>query len=278
MIHFIRTPIKILRKMLKYSLFNKSNPFAIAAVIFLLSSCVTQRQVEYLQNKDKLIKNFTEAEFPDYRLKPNDELYIQIHSLDEGAANIFSNAGNLPSGNLGSPTPYSASLISYSIDKDGYLMLPVIGKILAKEKTVAEVSVILRDSLYHVLNQPIVTAKLVNRYVSVLGEVRNPGHFIYSQEKLSVFDALGLAGDITDYANPDKIIIIRNENGENILNKLSLTSSEILASELFYLRPNDIMYVKPLNNKVWRVRQIPLSLLLSALTTGLLIYEIINIR
>ena len=195
---------------------SKSNPLfvsfhkninVIALVIFLglLSSCVTQRKVEYLQDRNKNIKAFKEAEFPDYRLKPNDELYIQINSLDEAAANVFSNGKQDPY--LGSMQPYGASLLSYSIDKEGYLLLPVIGKILVKDKTLSEVSVILKDSLNHILNQPIVSVKLVNRYVSVLGEVKNPGHFPYSQDKLTIYDALGLAGDITDYGNRNKVIL-----------------------------------------------------------------------
>ena len=240
----------------------------------LLASCVTQRKVEYLQDNNKNIKAFSEAEFPDYRLKSNDELYIQINSLDEGAANVFSNPANQSSRSMGNMSPYSASLTSYSIDKEGYLLMPVIGNIYVKDKTISQVSIILRDSLYHILNQPIVSVKLVNRFVSVLGEVRTPGHYPYSQEKLSIYDAIGLAGDITDYGNRDMVILIRNENGENIRAHLDLTKSEILASGFYYLRPNDIVYVKPLRNKFWGMRQFPFSILFSTITTGLLIYNI----
>ena len=193
----------------------KLTRFLIAiSILMMFSSCVTQRRVEYLQDSNKNFKAFKEAEFPDYRLKPNDELYIQINSLDEAAANVFSNSRQDPY--AGSMQPYGASLLSYTIDKEGYLLLPVIGKILVKDKTISEVSVILRDSLNHILNQPVVSVKLVNRFVSVLGEVKNPGHFTYSQDKLTIYDALGLAGDITDYGNRNKVILIRNVNGENI--------------------------------------------------------------
>jgi polysaccharide export outer membrane protein len=238
----------------------------------LFSSCVTQRKVEYLQDKSKNIKAFDEVEFPDYRLKPNDELYIRINSLDEAAANVFSNVGQQPSS--GYIDPYAASLMSYSIDKEGYLLLPVIGNVLVKGKTLSQVSLILRDSLNHVLNQPIVSVKLVNRNISVLGEVKNPGHYFYSQDKLSVFDAISLAGDINDYGNRNKVIIVRNENGENIRAHLDLTKSEILASGFYYLRPNDIVYVMPLRNKFWGMRQFPFSIIFSTITTGLLIYNI----
>jgi|ERR1035437_6421787 polysaccharide export outer membrane protein len=253
--------------------FHKNiNVSALVIFLGLLSSCVTQRRVEYLQDKNKNIKSFKEAEFPDYRLKPNDELYIQINSIDEAAANVFSNSRQDPY--VGSMQPYGASLLSYSVDKDGYLLLPVIGKILVKDKTLSEVSVILKDSLTHILNQPIVSVKLVNRYVSVLGEVKNPGHFSYSQDKLTIYDALGLAGDITDYGNRNKVILIRNVNGENIRINVDITESDILASDYYNLRPNDIVYVKPLRNKFWGMRQFPFEILLSTLTTGLLIYNI----
>jgi polysaccharide export outer membrane protein len=252
----------------------KLTRFLIAiSILVMFSSCVTQRRVEYLQDSNKNFKAFKEAELPDYRLKPNDELYIQINSLDEAAANVFS-AGKEQSYYVGTMQPYGASLMSYSIDKEGYLFLPLIGKILVKDKTISEVIVILKDSLTHILNQAIVTVKLVNRYVSVLGEVKNPGHFTYSQDKLTIYDALGLAGDITDYGNRNKVILIRNVNGENIRVSMDITKSDILGSDYYNLRPNDIVYVKPLRNKFWGMRQFPFTILFSALTTALLFYSI----
>jgi polysaccharide export outer membrane protein len=260
------------RNQLLVCVYKNINVIALVIFLGLLSSCVTQRRVEYLQDKNKNIKSFKETEFPDYRLKPNDELYIQINSLDEAAANVFSNGRQ--DYYFGSIEPYGASLLSYSVDKDGYLLLPVIGKILVKDKTLSEVSVILKDSLNHILNQPNVSVKLVNRYVSVLGEVKNPGHFPYSQDKLTIYDALGLAGDITDYGNRNQVILIRNVNGENIRISVNITKSDILASDYYNLRPNDIVYVKPLRNKFWGMRQFPFTILFDTLTTGLLIYNI----
>jgi polysaccharide export outer membrane protein len=240
-----------------------------------LTSCVTQRKVEYMQNKNKDEIAFGEAEFPDYKLKPNDELYIQINSLDVGAANVFSNSSNQAFINTGGLTPYGASLISYSIDKNGNLLLPVIGNISANGKTLAQFSLILRDSLKHILNEPIVSVKLVNRYITILGEVHSPGHFPYSQEKLTVYDALGLAGDIGEYGNRNEVILVRNENGKNIRINLNLTRSDIFASDYYNLRPNDIIYVKPLRNKFWGMREFPFSILFSTITTGLLLYNVI---
>lgn len=243
-------------------------------VFSIITSCVTQSKVEYLQDKNKSIKAFREAELTDYLLKPHDELFVQISSLDDLTANIFQSTGNQRSGIYATSTPYSASLNSYTVDREGYIQLPVIGNILVRNKTISQVSLILRDSLSHILHEPVVTMKLVNRYVSVLGEVRSPGHFPYSQEKISILDALGLAGDITDYGDRNKVILIRNENNENIRINLNLTNSEILSSDNYIIHPNDIIYVKPLRNKFWGMRQFPFSVVFSTITTGLLIYNI----
>lgn len=258
------------------NLHNGCNNCTLPALIItlsLLSSCVAQRNVEYLQDVNETIKSFTETEFPDYKLKANDELYIQINSLDEEAANVFSSSRQ-QSAYFGSIQPYGASLLSYSVDKEGYLLLPVIGKILVRDKTLSDVNLIIKDSLTHVLNQPVVSVKLVNRYVTVLGEVLNPGHFSYAQEKLSVYDAIGLAGDMTEYGNRNRVLLIRNENGENLRINLDLTKSEMLVSNYYYLRPNDMIYIKPLRKKFWGMREFPFSVLFSTLTTGLLIYNI----
>ena len=241
-------------------------------ILLAFSSCVTQRSVEYMQDENNDIKAFAEADFEDYRLKPNDELYIQINSLDEASANFF-NTGRQQSYGSGSINPYGASLLSYSVDKDGFLLLPVIGKLPVKDKTISEVSLIVKDSLTNILNQPVVSIKLVNRYISVLGEVRSPGHFSYAQEKLSIYDAISMAGDITDYGNRNNVILIRNENKENLRINLDLTKSEMLASGYYNLRPNDIIYVKPLENKFWGMRQFPFSVLFSTFTLALLIYN-----
>jgi polysaccharide biosynthesis/export protein len=256
----------------------KRNVYILIVVTFfgLITSCVSQREVEYLQDKDKRIKSFNDPEIQDYKLKPSDELYIQINSLDEAAANIFSGSVNQQSGAIGGMQPYGASLVSYAIDKEGFLILPVIGKIFVKEKTINQVSEILKDSLITILNQPIVTVKLVNRYISVLGEVRNPGHFPYAQEKLTVYDAMGLAGDITEYGNRGNVILTRNEAGKNFRINLDLTKSDILASNYYYLRPNDILYVKPLRKKFWGMREFPFSIILSTISTALLIYTVVT--
>ena len=244
-------------------------------VILLLTSCVTQKNLEYLQDENMTIKAFDEADFPDYKLKPNDELFIQISSLDDEASGVLSRS-NEPTYYVGNMQPYGASMLSYAIDKEGFLLLPVMGRIHVQDKTLSEVTGVLMDSLSHILYQPIISVKLVNRYVSVLGEVKFPGQYPYAQDKLSIYDALALAGDITVYGNRNEVILVRNENGKNSRINIDLNSSDILGSDYYHLRPNDMIYVKPLKKRLWGMDQFPYALILSTITTALLIFTVVN--
>jgi polysaccharide biosynthesis/export protein len=250
--------------------------FIASVLIFLVSSCVTQHNLEYIQDKNKTVKTFNESPIEDYKLKSNDELFIQINSLDEASANIFSSTSSQQNYNVGSMDPYGASLMSYAVDKDGYIHLPVIGSLSVRDKTLAQVVEMLKMSLSNILSQPIISVKLVNRYISVLGEVQNPGHFVYAQDKLTMYDAISLAGDITVFGNREEVILIRNENGKNIRINVNLNRSEILSSEYYNLRPNDIVYVKPLRKRFWGMDQFPYAVILTTITTALLIYTVIK--
>jgi polysaccharide biosynthesis/export protein len=255
---------------------KKISAILTVSILFFIVGCVTQRDLEYLQAKDTNINAYKEADLPDYKLKPNDELYITITSLDEVNTNVFSNGGSQQNMIGSSIQPYGASLVSYSINKDGFLNLPIIGSFNVKDKTLVQVSNIIKDSLINILSQPTVTVKLVNRYISVLGEVRIPGHYPFAQEKLTIYDALGLAGDMTVYANRKEVLLTRNENGKNNIIRIDLTKPEILESNYYYIRPNDLVYVKPLKKRVWGMAQFPFGVLLSTISTFLLIYTVVK--
>jgi polysaccharide export outer membrane protein len=238
----------------------------------ILSSCVTQRNLEYLRKDKKTSAAFSEPKFSEYRLQPNDALYIQISSLDDESTNIFAQSARRQF----TLDPFSAYLSSYTIDQEGYIQLPVIGKIRASGKTTLEVSQLIKDSVENILSMPLVSVKLVNQYVSVLGEVTSPGHYIYSQDKLTIFNALGLAGDITPYGNRNKVTLIRNENGKTIQVNFDLTSQEILSSRYYYIQPNDLIYVRPLRKRLWGMEEFPFALIFSTITTSLVVYTFIQ--
>lgn len=256
--------------------FIHSCPNAILIVLlvipFLLNSCVTQRTLEYIHKSPKSQAVYSEAAFSDYLLQPSDALYIQISSLDDAASNVFAQSG----GSQSALDPYSAYLNSYTIDRDGYVRLPVIGRILVSGKTTLQVTELIRDSVENILSLPVISVKLVNQYVSVLGEVRSPGHYVFSQDKLTIFNALGMAGDITSYGNRKQVNLTRNVSGKIISKSLDLTSPDILSSNYFYIQPNDLIYVKPIRKRFWGMEQFPFTLILSTITTGLVIYTFIQ--
>ncbi len=236
----------------------------------ILSSCVTQRNLEYMRdNKATVI--FNEPEFIDYRLQPNDALHIQITSQDDATTNIYA-ASDMQR----SLDPYGAYMNSYPIDNEGYISLPVVGKIPVMDKTTRQVSEMIKDSISNILDEPIVKVRLVNQYVSVLGEVETPGHYNYSQDKFTIFNALSLAGDITLYGNRKEVVLTRNENGKNIKMKIDLTKPDILASQEYYIQPNDIIYVKPLHKRFWGMEEFSFTILFSTITTAIVVYTFIQ--
>lgn len=249
--------------------------FAIIFILVLISiSCVTQKDLEYMRDKKDALIIYKDAKVPDYKLKPNDELYITIKSLDDATTNVFLQPSQ--SSNDNAMNPYGASLLSYLISSEGYLQLPVIGNVKVANKTIPEVSVMLQDSLEYILSHPTVTVKLVNRYVSVLGEVRAPGHFSYSQEKLTIYDAIGLAGDILDYGNRHEVLVTRNEGGENKRFIVDLGNPETLSSNIYYLKPNDMVYVKPMKKKFWDLRTFPYGFSVALVSTAILVYTALS--
>ncbi len=243
--------------------------------ILVFSSCLTNKNLTYLQGDLSQAKEF-QSSTAEYKIKEKDELYIQISSLDEASASIFSSLGNQQYVNLGVIQPYGASMVSYTVEKDGCITLPVIGKLIVKDKTLEEVREAITNNVSNILSQPTVSVKLVNRYVTVLGEVNRPGMYHYFKDEVSIYEAIGLAGDITNWGNRNEVIILRNKNGKNLQIVLDLNNRAMLSSENLYVSPNDIIYVKPLKKKFWGLQEFPYDVLLSAITAAILLYSVVK--
>lgn len=237
-----------------------------------ISSCVTQRNLEYMRKDNATPTVYNAPLFSDYKLQNDDALYIHITSLDDASSNVFGQNAM----QQGGMDQYGAYLSSYTIDQNGYVQLPVIGKIKALGKTTNEVSELIRDSVQNILSMPTVTVKLVNQNVSVLGEVHAPGHYVFNQDKLTIFNALGLAGDLTEYGDRKHVSLVRFENGKNVRYIFDLTDPNVLSSSVYYIQPNDLIYVKPIKKRIWGMQEFPFSLLLSIVTTTLVVVTFIQ--
>jgi polysaccharide export outer membrane protein len=241
----------------------------ILVIILLLNSCIPLHKLEYLQDPVVEKNVFKLNEKPVNRIKQNDELYIRVSSFDDVAHNFFGTQSNTNFMNTG--TDVAISLISYIVNDSGYIYFPILDHIYVNGLTIDEATLKLKNLLSEYFNQPTVIIKFVNKRISVLGEVENPGSFIYTHERINVFEALSLAGDITIHGNKKDILLLRTENDSIIKIKMNLLRDEILYSNYYYLKSDDILYVRPRNSVKWSVITVPVTLALSTITTALLL-------
>lgn len=178
------------------------------------------------------------------RIQPNDILRIQVISTNPAATQPF-NLSSEGSGGLG----------GYLVNSDGFIDFPTIGKIELQGLSIEEVKDTIASLLAPYFEEvPIIQVRLANFKVSVNGEVSNPGSFNVVNDRLTVIDALTLAGDFTSYSSRDSILVIREQSGLRTFGYVSFTSSDLFNSEYFYLQQNDVLYVRPARTKVNSVR------------------------
>lgn len=223
---------------------------AILLLAFQLSSCVNTRKATYFNDVGNL--SFPEIfEDGDPILQENDILSISVSSLNPEAAKIF-NATNVTATQTSSSTGTTTQASGYLIDKEGIIRFPLLGRIkaagMSKKGLREEITQQLIDK--KLLLDPIVDVRFLNYRVSVLGEVKNPSVLTIPNEKVTILEALGLAGDLTIYARRDNVLLIRNEDGIKKTRRIDLTSGEIFTSPYYYLRSNDVIYVQPNKSKV----------------------------
>jgi len=245
-------------------------PFFIA--ILLLSSCVPHKRIIYLQEKTEGFNYSDTIPFQktDYLIKPFDNLYIRVISLDEKTYSFFNMTSSQYQQNyLTNET--SIYLNSYSVDEDGFIYLPYIGKLLIKGNTIKEAENIVQGKVDEYLKDATVILKLVNYNITILGEVNQPGKFSIYQNEINLFQALGMAGDLTERSNKYKVQLIRKYPKGSLIKEIDLTDKNIIHSEFYWLMPDDIIYVERLKSKSFVSEAFPYSLIFSTITTTLLI-------
>lgn len=219
----------------------------------LLSSCGTSKEVVYFQD---LKPGESEIKLPEVQtitVQPEDKISIIVNSRDPQLTDLF----NLPivSRQLGqslrtggNTTGSSQGISGYTVDAEGNIDFPVIGKIHVAGMKREEIAKFIKDKLIadNLVKDPVVTVEFMNLCVSVLGEVNNPGRFNIDRDRLTVLDALSLAGDLTIYGNRYKVLVLRQEGDTQRVYGINLTSGEHLySSPAYYLQQNDVVYVEP---------------------------------
>lgn len=232
----------------------------IIIVTALLASCSTPKKVEYFQDADLLHGMALQTE-QKFRLRPSDKINIVVNSSNPMLENQFTlTTTNNTSYTLGATvTPKSTAgrpwsgtqTIAYTVDDQGTINFPLLGKISVGGKTRAEVSQYIQDRLIarKLVEDPIVTVEYVNIGVNVLGEVNKPGHIDVTKDCFTIIDAISYAGDLTINGKRDNVLVSRKIDGVNNIYRVDLTDMQsVLQSPGYYLQQNDIVYVSP-NNK-----------------------------
>ena len=221
-----------------------SKKFAIICVIFSLSlaSCVSKKDVVYFQNA-KDFETLVDTDTFTPKFKVNDIVSIFVSTFDMEAVEPF----NLAKGGSDISNP---QFIDYLVNIDGNIDYPVLGKIKFLGLSMQEAQDLLKDKLALYLKDPIVNIRILNFRISVLGEVRSPGRYDVSGERITVLEALAMAGDLNIKGHRENVLVIRDFNGSKTYTRVDLTNKELFNSPVYYLTQNDVVYVEPNNSAV----------------------------
>lgn len=250
-------------------------PVVLVLTIILASSCADSRKAIYFNN---IGNSVIESTMPDLEpvIQKSDLLAIYVSSANAEASMLF-NTLNMPSAASATSQSTITQSIGYLVGQDGNIQFPVLGKIqaaaLTKKQLTDKITGLLNDK--GLLKDPIVNISFLNFRVTVLGEVGRPTVISVANEKISMLEALGLAGDLTIYAKRDNVLLIREEGGKKIIRRINLNTQEIFTSPYYYLKTNDVVYVEPNKSKVANSgrAQVILPIVFSALSLLTIIFS-----
>lgn len=221
-------------------------------VAFCLSSCISYEQSLLLQEPDE--GSYEAGPQPEvYKVRANDILNINVKSFDQSNAEFISpeNQQNVQVAQLGTGNP-QLFFNGYSMDESGRIDVPLIGTVSVLGLTLREIELILEDKLKPYVKFSKITVSLSNFRVTVMGEVNSPGvQYIYEKE-YDLLQAIANAGDLTEFANRQKVRLMRKEGRKIKSVWLDLTKPEVMGSEYFLLKQGDYVYIEPLKAKVTR--------------------------
>lgn len=224
----------------------------VVAAAFLLYSCSTPKQITYFNDLRPGESEMSITDPNEIRIQPKDELSILVNCQDQRLTNLF----NLPVmsqqiGQEGS-TGSARGLSGYTVNSEGNIDFPVVGKIHVQGMTREEVATFIKEKIVsgNWAKDPVVTVKFMNLSVSVMGEVASPGRYNIDRDNFTLLDALSMAGDLTIYGKRDKVLVMRNENGVQRVYGVNLCSAgHLYSSPVYYLQQNDVVYVEPNDTK-----------------------------
>ena len=208
--------------------------------LLILASCATKKDVLLFQDKSKLNAAIT---YKAPKIQVNDILSVQVSTLQTELAAPY----NVNSQSTSSVNVETIKLQGYLVNAEGQITFPILGTIKVNDKTPQELEQFLKTKLQdenHLL-APTVTVRIINSKVTILGEVMHPGTFSYTEQNISVLQAIGLAGDLSIRGKRKEVLLIREVDGQRSYTTLDLTKTDWFTSEYFYIKQNDVLVVNP---------------------------------
>lgn len=264
----------------------KVNGFLLAIIAIAFMSCVTSKKVNYMQEPDKKIPAYADTLiFEDYKLRVGDRLYIYVYSLDEKITKLYNAGVNnyQMRGRQGGTSDYSSyDLYSYLVDDNGNIQYPTIGDIYVLGMTTREVKYEIEDRLGKLLREipgyKMVSCEVnvVRRSFSIIGQ--QSGRYSIDKEKMTIFEALAMAGDIQEFGDRSQIKLIREKDGQTIVKTFDVRSKDIINSEFYYIEPNDIIYIRQIPGQSFGINSAAtaVSIVAATISFGVFVYTIVN--
>ena len=266
-------------------LFFRSVLFAALVMVSIMTSCVSQKKILYLQN-EQMMDSITSVEYQnkrsfDYKVQPGDILYIRVSSMDKNFSEFFNTANTGGTSSSGTNTSGAGIYLNgFNVSDEGTIDFPYAGKIYVKDLTIDEIQQKIQTIIEEYQKETIVYVKLGLFNLTILGEVTRPGQYQVYQSDINLFQALALAGNATDFANKKNVKIIHQTTEGSQIVRVNMNNTDILENPQYYLKPNDIIYVEPLGIKRYGFTSVPYgtifsaaSLLVTVLTFMITIYR-----
>lgn len=247
--------------------------FWIGIIAVILSSCVPQKKMIYMQVKEDAdtLSNFVNERKIDYRIQPGDNLYIRVVTLDEMTTMLLNPLTGGRGGNTLTGNDATIYLQSYTVNEAGYLDFPMVGEIFVRNMNVDEIRDAINEKLSEYLKELVVIVKLVNFNITLLGEINVPGQYKIYQTDINIFEAVSLGRDLTDFANRNQVAIIRQTKTGSSVHYIDMTKRDLLSSDFYYLKPNDIIYAVPVKGKQFTFANFPYGIVFGFLSTTILL-------
>lgn len=242
----------------------------IIATIFLSGCCVKYKNLVYIQDKyENTSDTISTSKNQEIVLRTGDNLYINLIGANISDLGIYYRDDR-----VGGSTREFLALQGYMIDPEGNFKFPMIGDVKVAGLTLNEARDLIQSKIDEYIANVVVVVRLLNYDITVLGEVARPGTYTFTQREVNLFDALGMAGDCTPNADRQHVIILRKEAENTKAETLNLLRSDFVANPYFWLKPNDVVYVKPTRSKTVAANSPLLSVILSSLsvTATLILY------